>query len=399
MAKMHIHLSAVLFLVLAIAAGCATIKTTIPPLTIEGSTQALQTGDIVDTRRGTVISFETLIDDLSKATVIYLGETHTSIEDHQIQRKILAGLYARNPHLIVALEMFPRAVQPVLDGYSEGAMEEKQFLKDVGWNAVWGYPFQLYRGILSWARERQLKLVGLNAPPNVVRKIARTGISSLSVEERQQIATHMNFADAGHRAYIREEYEQHLKHNIKGFDSYYQAQLAWEETMAETLAATLKSLQSSDQIVVLVGKGHIVHQFGVPQRTFERIGQPYKTVVPIPSDHPHRTIDPGLADYLWVTGKSTEFKHPRMLGVMLNTSAGDNGLSVMQVLPGSAAARAGLKKGDVLRAIDGSSINSVEDIHGAVAQERKTEYRLRIERNGKELELPVTFPPITQMGQ
>lgn len=399
MAKMHIHLNAVLFLVLAIAAGCATTKTTIPPLTIEGSTQALQAGDIVDTRRGTVISFDTLIDDLSKAIVIYLGETHTSIEDHQIQRKILAGLYARNPHLIVALEMFPRAVQPVLDRYSQGVMEEKQFLEDVGWNVVWGYPFQLYRGILSWARERRLKLVGLNAPPNVVRKIARTGISSLSVEERQQIATHMNFADAAHRAYISEEYEQHLKDNIKGFDSYYQAQLAWEETMAETLAATPRSLQSSDQIVVLVGKGHIVHQFGVPQRTFERIGQPYKTVVPIPSDHPDRTIDPGLADYLWVTGKSTEFKHPRMLGIMLNTSAGDNELTVMQVLPGSAAARAGLKKGDVLRAIDGSSINSVEDLHGAVAQETKTQYRLRIERNGKELELPVKFREITQMGQ
>lgn len=381
------------FVSIAFALGCATTKKIAPPLTLKGSSQSLQPGDIVNTRTGKTISRQTLIDDLSEAKIIYVGETHTDIEDHQIQKEIIEGLYQQNPHLIIAMEMFPRGAQSALDQYSQGMIDDTKFLEETDWNAVWGYPFQLYRGILSWARDRQLKMVGLNAPPAIVRKIARAGVSSLSPKDREQIAAKMNFADSAHRAYVKQQYEQHLKGNIKNFESFYEAQLAWEETMAETLAEILNSTNPADRIVVLLGKGHIVHKFGVPQRTLDRVVHEYKTIIPIPVDYSDRSIDPDIADYIWVTKKSTEFKHPRMLGVMVNASAGEKGLEVMGVIPDSAADKAGIKKGDILHKLDGNAINGIEDIHKAMTQKDKTTHKLVIERRGKELELPVTFLP------
>ena len=292
--------------------------------------------------------------------------------------------------------MFPRSAQSSLDLYSQGKINEKEFLQETDWNRVWGYPFQLYRGILSWARDRRLKIVGLNAPPAVVRKIARTGVSSLSPDDREQIAAKMDFSDSAHRAYVKQEYDQHLKGNIKNFESFYEAQLAWEETMAETLAKTLISADSADRIVVLLGKGHIMHKFGVPQRTLDRAAHEYKTIIPIPIDYSDRAIDADIADYIWVTQKSTEFKHPPMLGVMLNASGSESGFEVMDVIPGSAADKAGVKKGDIIYQLDGKAINNIEDIHKTLMQRGRTTHQLVIKRSGTELELPVTLSADTK---
>jgi uncharacterized iron-regulated protein len=155
----------VYLMVLASSYGCKGLTKPRPSLTLQGFSQALQPGDIVDTQTGRTISFDILMDNLSKARVIYVGETHTSIEDHQIQRRILQSLYDRNPHLNLAMEMFPRGTQKVLDRYSSGLMSEHGLIQEANWHEIWGYPFQLYRSILTWARSKQLKIIGLNAPP------------------------------------------------------------------------------------------------------------------------------------------------------------------------------------------------------------------------------------------
>lgn len=381
---------------IAFTMGCTTTNKTPPSLTVKGASRPLQPGDIVDMRTGKTISLQTLVDDLSETKVIYLGETHNNIEDHRIQKEIIERLYQQNPHLIIAMEMFPRAAQSCLDLYSQRKINEPEFLKEADWNGVWGYPFQLYRELLSWARDKKLKMVGLNAPPAVVRKIARAGVSSLSPEDREQIAAEMNFSDSVHRAYVKQEYDQHLKGNIKNFESFYEAQLAWEETMAETLAETLNSVDNADRIVVLLGKGHIMHKFGVPQRTLDRVAHEYKTIIPIPINYSDRAIDADIADYIWVTPESTGFKHPRMLGIMVNASAGDSGLEVTSVVPGSAADKAGIKKGDIIHQLDGKTTTNIEDIHKAIMQRNRTTHNLVIRRSGTELELPITFSADTK---
>ena len=68
-----------------------------------------------------------------------------------------------------------------------------------------------------------------------------------------------------------------------------------EDTMAEAVAGHLKP---GIKMVVIIGKGHIVEKFGVPDRAFQRTSAPFKTVYPVPVNG---DIENSAADFLWVT--------------------------------------------------------------------------------------------------
>ena len=121
-------------------AGCC-LRPTLPTTPVHGYLEGLKPGDILETRTGRVISPEVLLDQLDEARVVYIGETHTRLEDHQIQERILKGLHDRHPSLVVALEMFPREAQPQLDRFSKGELTEEEFLREVNWGGNLGLSF------------------------------------------------------------------------------------------------------------------------------------------------------------------------------------------------------------------------------------------------------------------
>jgi uncharacterized iron-regulated protein len=51
-------------------------------------------------------------------------------------------------------------------------------------------------------------------------------------------------------------------------------------------------------MVVLVGNGHIIYKFGVPNRAYKRNGAPFKTIYLAPVGG---EAELSWADYLWVT--------------------------------------------------------------------------------------------------
>ncbi|MEN3334371.1 MAG: serine protease Do [Blastocatellia bacterium] len=66
------------------------------------------------------------------------------------------------------------------------------------------------------------------------------------------------------------------------------------------------------------------------------------------------------------------------------------GALVLQVAPGSAAARAGIQHGDVIHKIDRTEIKSAEDLAKAISELQAGKYQIEIERKGK-----LTYPEIT----
>jgi uncharacterized iron-regulated protein len=274
------------------------------PLTLQGFSQILKPGDVVETATGEILSFESLINALSKVQIIYAGETHTGIEDHRLQLKILKGLQARKPSLTLALEMFPAEAQPILDQYSQGLISEKEFLEKIEWEKNWGYPFDLYRGLFHWARARHLEMVGLNAPIEIVNLIAQKGLESLNPMERTRVASDFHRDHPEHLENLRRQYAHHPQGKIKNFETFYEAQLAWEETMAEILVRTLNAPSRTGPILVLIGRGHILYHYGLPRLARMRSEHTFKTVVSIPSDYPFRTLDPKMVDYFYITDNS-----------------------------------------------------------------------------------------------
>ncbi len=290
--------------------ACATMDS-IAPFNRRPAPASLHSGDILVAGSGEKIPFAALMADVSKARIVYVGESHNRSEDHGIQLKVLQALHDSTPSIEAAMEMFPRDAQPELDRWSDGMLSEEEFLKLANWEEVWGFPFALYRDLMDFVRENHVKLLGINAPGAVVRKIAREGMESLTPDERKQIARDFYFDNPEHRQYIKEMFQEHVKGHIKNFDAFYEAQLTWEETMAETLAEEL-SVDPDARIVVLLGKGHMNYRFGVPERVRNRLDSTYRTILPVPLDMVSLPLDPKLADYVWITdpGKPDELGKP-----------------------------------------------------------------------------------------
>lgn len=347
--------------------ACAAVN--IRPEKSDEFSGGLKVGDIVETSSGKTISLEQLLRELSRVKLIYIGETHSSIDDHRTQLRIAKEIYRQNEAIVIGMEMLPRNEQSVLDSFLTGALSEEDFLREVDWKNTWGYPFQLYRDIFLWAKSNHIRIAALNAPNHIVRKIARNGLSSLQANERILIAADFHTDDPEHRAHIFNQYQMHHKESIKDFQSFLEAQLAWEETMAETLASLVEKGAANEQIIVLLGKGHMSNRLGVPRLTLERTAQPYKTIAPMPVDFLGSVVDPQIADYVWITDRSLAFRRGQ-LGILVRSMGSGSGLEVLEVKPGSPVEKAGLKKGDIILSIDGVPVNEITKLHEMVSQGR-----------------------------
>jgi membrane-associated protease RseP (regulator of RpoE activity) len=197
--------------------------------------------------------------------------------------------------------------------------------------------------------------------------------------------------DPVHQEYLRQQYRLHLKNNISDFNTFMEAQLAWEETMAETLVAALAASAPEEQIVVLIGKGHISDRVGVPRLVRERLEQPGLSIAPVPLDYPGRTADPGIADYVWITARP-ELLHRVRLGVVFrHAGSPTGGLEILGVLPDSPADKAGIKKGDILYRVDGTAVASLEEVHRAISG--RPVHELTLKRGGRNITVSVTLSP------
>jgi uncharacterized iron-regulated protein len=86
--------------------------------------------------------------------------------------------------------------------------------------------------------------------------------------------------NADHRAYVEEIFKKHKVRGRESFEHFYMVQCVWEETMAESIALYLKK---RSMMVVLVGNGHIIHKFGIPDRAFDRTGATFRTLLLAPA--------------------------------------------------------------------------------------------------------------------
>nr|MDJ0780379.1 ChaN family lipoprotein [Desulfosarcinaceae bacterium] len=165
--------------------GCA-----VPQKTLQMPAEELRfsQGAIIATAATDEIDFDTLIDRLSDASVVYVGERHTSNEHHEIQLRILTALVARGARVKVGMEMFDHTYQPILDRWSAGELETQRFLELTHWYANWRFDYDLYRPILDFVQENRLDLIGLNLPFHLPPKISTGGIESLRPDERALIA-------------------------------------------------------------------------------------------------------------------------------------------------------------------------------------------------------------------
>src|SRR4051812_27140982 len=137
---------------------------------------------IIDARTGRAVATPAFWERLGQARAVCVGETHPDPHHHWAQLTIVDQLSSRGRgrRMALGLEMVQRPFQGVLDDYAARAIDAPTLLSRTGWRDRWGYDFALYQPIIDLARDRGLALVALNAPRELVKRVARVGLAALS---------------------------------------------------------------------------------------------------------------------------------------------------------------------------------------------------------------------------
>jgi uncharacterized iron-regulated protein len=226
---------------------------------------------------------------LSQAQIIYLGEAHNNPQDHEEQLRILIALHRQNPKLAIALEIFQRPYQEVVDSYLAGEIDEDELLRRTEYEQRWGYEWRYYAPILRYAKEHNLPVIAMNAPTEITRKVAQAGLANLKEAQQvyipplDQIRTDPDFApNQGYRQMLKAVFAMHGHHSNSqssassasskddAFERFFAAQVLWDETMAESIVQ-FQQQHPDDQILVIAGQGHVVYDYGIPSRVARRL--------------------------------------------------------------------------------------------------------------------------------
>ncbi|OQX65299.1 MAG: hypothetical protein B5M55_04325, partial [Desulfococcus sp. 4484_242] len=153
------------------------MKPQMPPLArIEGVPRYFGIGRIVHVDKENTVSFSELIENLVSSDMIFIGEVHDNPEHHLIEVQILQALLARRFSRTVAMEFFAKPRQAAVDRYLSGKSAEPEFLKDVDWKHQWSFDYSFYRPIILEIKENRGRILAINAPNDLVRKVAGSGL-------------------------------------------------------------------------------------------------------------------------------------------------------------------------------------------------------------------------------
>ena len=212
----------------------------------------------------------------SQANVVYLGEHHDSPEDHVAELAILEQLYKESPKLEIGMEMFQRPFQGSLDDYLAGKIDAIALQEQTEYANRWGFDWNYYAPILEFAKAHQLEVKALNTPLEITYKVGQSGLDSLDSEDFQWIPakSQLDLSNDAYRDRIKTLYESfhHGKGNSDNFEHFYQAQILWDETMADAIATEVTQ-HPQTTFVSLVGAGHIIYGDGIPNRVQKRVSQ------------------------------------------------------------------------------------------------------------------------------
>ena len=298
------------------------------------------------------LSITDVIEKVSGKSIVYVGESHDKFEDHRVQLQIIKGLHSRNKKVAIGMEMFQKPFQKVLDDYIAGIIDEKTFLKKSEYFKRWGYDYDLYREIMLFARENKIPVVALNVRGEITSKVFKGGISSLTKEESKEIPEYIDLSNDQYRERLKEEFEKHKNSENQNFDFFYEAQVIWDESMAHNLNEFIQK-NHGYQVIVLAGEGHVAFRAGIPERAYRLNKKEYSIILN------NEDIEKNIADYILFPPYIKAPEPPR-LRVQLGEEKGR--IKIVDFLHGSVLKMGGMKKDDIILSLDGTKVESVDDI-------------------------------------
>ncbi|WP_435276299.1 ChaN family lipoprotein [Psychrobium sp. nBUS_13] len=209
---------------------------------------------------GNEISIEQLVSQHSDANVFMVGEFHAHPGVHLFQAKLMAHLAAQNIPLALSMEQFTRSDQGILSQYVAGEVGEITLTKKT---KVWDNYKSDYRPLVEIAKEQSLPVIAANAPRDIVKCIGRQGpqyLSKLSTQQRALVANTIDISDSPYRQKFLSNMRG-MSLNEKRIGQMFGAQMAWDATMAESIANHLTN-NPNHRVFHIAGRFHIMNGLG-----------------------------------------------------------------------------------------------------------------------------------------
>ena len=232
---------------------------------------------VFDAKEKRFTDFETMLADLSRADVVFIGEQHDDPGTHRLEIAILEGIARRRTNVVVALEMFERDVQKQVSDYMSGRISEQEFLKD---SRPWPRYATDYRPIVEFAKAKGWQVIAGNVPRRYASQVARTGLSAaekLPANERGFLAREFACPQDDYYKRFAETMTGHPddKGNSPKMDAemvgkMFLAQCVKDETMAESVANA--RIQNPQALVIHYnGSFHSDYRLGTAARVARRL--------------------------------------------------------------------------------------------------------------------------------
>lgn len=188
------------------------------------------------TAEGENVDYGTMLKAVSKADVVFIGETHNCPIAHWIEYEIISDIADRHSKgLVIGAEMLETDNQLLVDEYVTGLISSDRFESEA---KLWDNHYTDYAPVLYLAREKGLRFIATNVPRRYASYVKDNGLEALnglSYDAKELMAP------------LPIEYDESMQDNgmfafmnmMSGHDSqshYAQAQALKDATMAWFIA-------------------------------------------------------------------------------------------------------------------------------------------------------------------
>ncbi len=333
---------------------------------------------VTATATGEMLNPREVVARLAGTRLIFVGESHTTMDFHRVQLKMIEELVRAGKKVLIGLEMYPNTEQRYLDDWYLGFYSESGFIQMSHWYKNWGYHWNYYRDIFLFARDHHIRMFALNAPREVVSAVSRKGLQNLSPEEKAHIAPKIDTANEEHFALFKAFFAEGMGMNAMISDTMvapmFASQCTWDATMGYNAVQALKEYGDENTVmVVLIGSGHVAYNLGIERQAAAWYEGKMASIIPIQvlddRDRPIGSVRASYADYLWGVPPEKAPLYPE-LGAATNEVPGETRRRVLSVNEGSPAKLGGFQVGDVLLSMDGIPLPDAETMNRLMAEKR-----------------------------